>query len=252
MLVSGPSLVGAQVERDTVDVLFVGNSYIYFNDLPSQLEALSTVIPTGPVLRSVQHTHGGFSLMRHLEDGHLPAVLAQESWDVVILQEQSTLGTAYADTTRGILGNPGLFHSAAREVVDQVREIGVEPWFYMTWAKKTYPDQIGALSDAYTSIGNELSASVIPAGLAWEQVGRERPDLELFTADGSHPSPIESYLVASVMYAALTGGDLSGAPSTSIEQSRQDGSRSVVALDEADAVYLRAVAMGVIQAFQSQ
>ena len=32
-LVLGPSLVGVQAQRDTIDVLFVGNSYVYYSDL---------------------------------------------------------------------------------------------------------------------------------------------------------------------------------------------------------------------------
>ena len=91
--------VACQVPRDTIDILYVGNSYVYFNNLPDLVEGISRGLE-GPVLRGTAHTRGGATLRRHLDDGHLPGVLSQGpldggGWDWVMLQEQSTLGTGY-------------------------------------------------------------------------------------------------------------------------------------------------------------
>jgi len=215
LLASAPAAAQAP---DTVDVLFVGNSYVYYNNLADQLETMSEGLD-GPVLRTAHHLHGGFSLQRHLEDGHLPGVLDTpapdgRSWDRVVVQEHSRLGVPYADEDTGELGDRQPFRTTVTEVVRMVRERGATPLLYMTWAKEAFPDQIVDLAGEYDRAGTRLVVPVVPAGLAWDRVRSERPELDLFTDDGSHPNPTGTYLVASVMYATLTGRSPEGAPAS--------------------------------------
>ena len=252
MVVAAAPSIQAQ-SPDTVDVLFIGNSYVYYNNMADQLQELSQALD-GPVLRTDHHLHGGFSLRRHLDDGHLPEVFAQRApdgdpWDRVVVQEHSRLGVAYADADAGTIGDARPFHEAAREVVAASREIGAEPLFYMTWAKEAFPDQIDALADAYLAIGRRLGVPVAPVGRAWERVRTERPDLHLFTDDGSHPNPTGSYLIACVMYTTLTGlpatgapAELSGIPMTTPGVPTSDTPEVLVSLDAETARYLQDVA----------
>ena len=205
-----PAFAQAQpTERDTLDVFFLGNSYVYYNNLADQLARISESLP-GPVLRTSHHLHGGYSLRRHLEDGHLPSALEAkapdgDNWDVVIVQEQSRLGVPYADDEAGVLGDRAPFLQSAAEVADMVSEIGAEMLLYMTWAKESFPGQTGALARAYAEAGIQHGAGVAPVGLAWDHVRSERPDIVLFHPDGSHPSPAGTYLAACIFYAELTG-----------------------------------------------
>jgi hypothetical protein len=213
LLVAAPA--ACQAPRDTIDVLFVGNSYVYFNNLPGLVEGISDGLD-GPVVRGTAHTHGGASLRAHLEDGHLPAIVSKGpagggAWDWVVLHEQSTLGTRY-DADSGELGSPETFATAAREVVKLVRAQGAKPALYMTWAKAAFPKQSATLSRAYRSIGTELDIPVAGVGEAWAEVRRLRPDLDLYVRDGSHPNAAGSYLAACVIYATVTGRSPLGAP----------------------------------------
>ena len=70
-----------------------------------------------------------------------------------------------------------------------VREREGRPLFYMTWAKEAFPGQIDRLAEVYRGMGEELDVPVAPVGIAWDRVRSERPDLDLFHEDGSHPSP---------------------------------------------------------------
>lgn len=207
--------VGCQEPRDTIDVLYVGNSYVYFNNLPELVEGISTGLD-GPVLRGTAHTHGGATLRDHLEDDHLPEIFSErpvggDGWDWVLLHEQSTLGTSM-DRESGALGSPDAFHDATRELVEMIRSRGARPALYMTWAKEAFPMQSETLSDAYRSIGLELGVPVAGVGEAWAEVRRVRPDLNLHISDGSHPNAAGSYLAACVIYATITGKSPLGAP----------------------------------------
>ena len=206
---------GCQPPRDTVDVLVLGNSYTYFNNLPGMVLAISTALD-GPLVRAAGHTHGGKTLRGHLNDEHVPDALSggPESggdWDWVLLQEQSTLGTDY-DGESGTLGSPDAFHAATRELVQMIRAEGATPALYMTWAKEAFPDQSGTLAQAYRSIGEELGLPVGRVGEAWAEVQRLRPDFGLHLSDGSHPNGAGSYLAACVLYTMVTGQSPLGAP----------------------------------------
>jgi len=214
LMVSAAPVLG-QRGGDTLSVFFLGNSYIYFNDLPDILEGISQGLD-GPRVTTASHTHGGFTLRRHLEDGHLPGAFGEGGsnaphWDAVVLQEQSALATTL-DTLTGRLGSPEDFQDAVRDLEPIVRGLGATPVLYMTWAKERWPAQIDQLSAAYRGIGEELDLPVAPVGLAWARALDRRPDLALHLADGSHPTPAGSYLAACVIYATLTGTSPVGAP----------------------------------------
>ena len=112
-----------------MDVLFIGNSYVYYNNLADQLEGISAAFPDGPFLRTAHHLHGGFTLLRHVEDGHLPDVVGQggpdgQPWDVVVIQEHSRLGVGYADEETGRLGTDRPFRDGLAAVMAIVRPTG--------------------------------------------------------------------------------------------------------------------------------
>ena len=67
------------------------------------------------------------------------------------------------------------------------------------------PEMTAALDEAYTSIGTELDAQVVPVGLAFARVTEERPDIPLRTRDARHPSLAGTYLAACTFFAALYG-----------------------------------------------
>ena len=247
---------GCQVPRDAVDVLLVGNSYIYFNNLPGMIEGISTALD-GPIVRGAAHTHGGQTLRGHIDDGHLPSLLSEGpedggDWDWVMLQEQSTLGTDY-DRDSGMLGSPDDFHDAARDLAAMVKEAGATPALYMTWAKEAFPSQSETLSDAYRSIGTELGLDVAIVGEAWEEVRRLRPELGLYLGDGSHPNAAGSYLAACVIYAVVSGRSPLGAPRELIGVPwdfggpvESESPTVLVSLSAADAEFLQGVAANVV------
>ena len=75
----------------------------------------------------------------------------------------------------------------------------------MSWAYQDHPEMTAQLAEAYTVAGNENHELVIPAGLAFARVFKERSDLNLYQPDKRHPTLIGTYLAASVIYSALYG-----------------------------------------------
>jgi hypothetical protein len=73
-------------------------------------------------------------------------------------------------------------------------------------SKQASPEMMRKTEEMYVSVGNEIGALVIPAGLAFEEAYRRRPDIKLHQDyDGSHPTELGVYLAASTVYASLYG-----------------------------------------------
>jgi hypothetical protein len=229
-------------------VLFIGNSYIYVNDLPAVLEKFAGG-GAGPRIESKAVVHGGWTLRQHLDSGEALGVLRKGGWDYVVVQEQSALGAPFVINGVPRVSGDAFFKASAAKWASEIRSAGARPVFYLTWAKKACPQDQSPLNYAYFTAARDADAVVVPAGVAWDEVRRNRADVELFMRDGSHPSPAGTYLTACVFYAALLGRNPVGLPATTDVRGPGPGGRvgpadpsMLVNLPPEEARYLQATA----------
>jgi hypothetical protein len=76
-------------DASSLNVLFIGNSFTYFNDMPGLVKQLAEAAHEAKPFVSVQETPGGYTLKRHWEKGKAVQLLQSSRWDYVVLQEQS-------------------------------------------------------------------------------------------------------------------------------------------------------------------
>ncbi len=187
----------AQGLKDTLRVLFVGNSYTYFENLPQVVSVLSE--QTGTFLLTEKITIGGAKLSEHWRGARgLNTVerIRNGNYDIVVLQEWS-LGTV--NERDSAVFYLGLFSKLARDN-------GAEPYYYLTWGREKIPQQQEVISRVYRETAALNRATVVPAGEAWAHARSLRPDLKLYDPDGTHPSDLGTYLTACVFVATITGG----------------------------------------------
>lgn len=189
-------------------VLFVGNSYFYYSGslhFYTRRIALAADPAWAKPFQYKAATIAGSPLAHHsivplTEPGKLGV---KEPWEVVILQEDSTY--ALSEDRRAN------FRRTVIEFDEVIRKRGARTVLYMTQAhvkpsRQASPDMMRKVEDMYVSVGNEIGALVIPAGLAFEEAYRRRPDIKLHQDyDGSHPTELGVYLAASTVYASLYG-----------------------------------------------
>lgn len=185
------------VKNDAEDqkfkVLFIGNSYTYFNNLPDLLSQLAASAGKSSQVESEMIVRGGATLKMHWEDGGALKAIKQGGWDFIVLQEQSLLP----------LNDPATMHNYARLFDAEIKKAGAKTVFFLTWARQNRPETQTALTDAYTKIAKELNALIVPVGLAWQSVFKENPKMVLHLPDQSHPNSTGSYLAACVFYSVL-------------------------------------------------
>jgi len=199
-----------------VKVLFVGNSYIYYNDLPGAVVALAEARNERPKLIVDQVTVGGATLESLWADGSAAAKVRSTDWDVVVLQERRgrPVDRTGPDGFGGDYGRNTLFVPYARKFNQAIRDRGAITMFLMTWKVPALADTTQDLwTDSIDALAKDLKAEVSPAGRALEMVLRQKPTFP-FYADGypGHPTPVGTYLVACCFYAALYGKDPTGLP----------------------------------------
>ena len=177
----------------SVNVLFIGNSFTARNDLPSLVARLAADV--GARLEHRLISVGGASLRTHWNKGEAADAIRTGGYLHVVLQEQSTLP----------IKNAVRMHENVRLFDAAIKAAGSNTVLYLTWARRHAPQTQQALTSAYQSIARETSATLVPAGVAWQQflAKHERPTLH--DRDGSHPTPAGSYLAACVFFAVLFG-----------------------------------------------
>lgn len=196
-------LSGSAMAQDSLRVLFVGNSYTYFWNLPQTVSTMAE--NRGVTIVARKSTAGGSTWKQHWKgEKELKSrkIIAQGNWDVVVLQNHSM----------STINNPGDFADYGEKFIDLVRESGAIPILYMTWAREFNPLMQKAISEGYKTLGKEHQVYVAPVGEVWAKARTLRPDIRLFDPDSSHPSTIGTYLTACVFFTVLTGEKSNGLP----------------------------------------
>ena len=189
----------SQVQKDTLDVLFVGNSFIYFNNMPQMVQAMS--LGSDQIVRTYQSTVGGSSLKDHWlseRNTRTRKILLEKKWDYVVLNNHSLVTINDYDN---FIKYTKLFDSL-------IKSIDAKPILMMTWAYRSNPLMQEKISKSYLDIGKDLNTYVLPVGDVFMKARRLRPDVNFYT-DDKHPNQDFSYLIALMSYNAITNTSLS-------------------------------------------
>jgi hypothetical protein len=177
--------------KRSVSMLFIGNSFTQRNDVPGLIALLAAA--HGLTVEHRLISRGGASLRQHWNAGEAAQAIETGGYDYVVLQEQSTLPVKNAAR---MAENVRLFDEV-------IRQTGAKMVLYMTWARQHSPEAQETIADVYQSIGQELGAIVVPAGLAWRSFLAKYETPVLHDKDQSHPTLAGSYLAACVFVATL-------------------------------------------------
>jgi hypothetical protein len=218
----------------SLKVLFIGNSYTYYNDLPAMISQLagSSDEPRQLDIRIV--AVGYKTLEWHCGNPETLEAIRQADRDIVVLQEHSM---------RPVEDRDKMFEYASK-LDGEIKSSGARTVLYLTWARQHIPEMQEGLTDAYFSLARTLGATVAPVGIAWQKALKANPALKLHKRDKSHPALLGSYLAACVFYATFFRTSPVGLTGTIV-----DGSNEILNLREKNARFLQSMAWETIQEF---
>ena len=197
-----------------MNILFVGNSYTYFFDLPSLFADLCRA--NGHDVRVDSVTAGGRELHECLTEFYsdlnvgdplgkkISELLEEVEYDVLILQEQSCL--PYPNPELFFAGAVGLstIIGAWRTILYATwgRMDGSEDLDYFGWTRLSMPQ---GLYDSYCHAAQLVHGEVSPVGLCFAKAVETTPEIDLYDPDKSHPSYAGSCVAALSHYKTVFG-----------------------------------------------
>jgi len=199
------------IAQQSKNVLFLGNSYTYGNNLPGLVESIAQSL--GDSLYHDQNTPGGYTLNGHSTNNNSIGKIQLGGWDYVVLQDQSQI-PSFAPSQVATLSLP--YAIALSDTIYKYNTCG-SPLFFMTWGREngdasncvnyppvcTYEGMQGRLRSSYLLMGNQNNAPVSPVGAVWREFRANFPGTNIYAGDGSHPNLNGSYLAACTFYASI-------------------------------------------------
>ena len=188
-------------------ILFIGNSYTYYNDL---WDIVKSIYKTqGQDIKVDHYTIGGATLKQlFFEDEESKNIIEDKlnnnKYDYMFIQEQSV---------RPVI-DTNLFIDAVVDINKICKEKNINLILYETWERKEgcfmldeikrTSTQMGKeLIGAYTNAANIVNCKVSHVGKAFHYINEHHKEIELYFEDKSHPSYEGSLLAAIVHYITL-------------------------------------------------
>jgi hypothetical protein len=190
-------------------VLFVGNSYTHYNNMPKLFEQMAD--SKGVKLEVLMDAKSSHNFQMHSKRTELYKNIRSTKWDYVVLQGFSR----ELAQDRAVIDKESIPY--IKQLLDSIyannsctNVLLYQTWGYDTGFKDdslgidwTYQNMSDRIHEGYLYVSEQLNLSIVPVGKAWETVKENHPQIELYQEDKQHPSLAGSYLAASCFYSAL-------------------------------------------------
>ncbi len=206
-------------------VLFLGNSLVYYNNMPLIFESLTKSSGKDVFVDSVTQGSATMSLFADKTTGigaSAYSKLTNEKWDYVIIEPSRRI-TPYENTVLEAE------IAAAKVLSDLAKAAGARVLLYSVWGNNdgsltvykatsatdtqqlqtesiTHMKHTAFMRSASEKVSEAIGgAAIIDAGYAFENVMSKNPEINLYDPDLRHPSLEGSYLVACTIFSTIYG-----------------------------------------------
>lgn len=186
LILFAASPAGAQI-----NILFVGNSLTYTNQLPSLVKKIGK--KDGVKINTEVIAFPNYALEDHWNESNVSSALAKTKFDFVIFQQgPSALPSSRANLVEYALKFSQLCNTNNTKMC-----------MYTVWPSGDRSFDFTNVVNSYKIAADTTNSLLLPAGLAWQKVFDDKKDFPLYSMDGFHPTIHGSFLAAMVIYAAL-------------------------------------------------
>ena len=203
-------------------ILFVGNSYLYYNDsVHNHVERMLIEHYDDEDIITKSATIGGSRLNNHNIEHLLDYTNLQLDRQIDLLIMQGGSKEVTTSELRSIFTNTAVNYSK------KAQKIGIETALYMTHAyldndPRYEPNLIEKIKLAYYDAGKKSNSKVAPVGIAYEMAYKERPEIILHHPDGTHPGLLGTYLGSYVVFSMITNSSPEGLKYNYLDQISDD------------------------------
>lgn len=197
------------VTAQPIRVLFIGNSYTHYNNMPKILEEMAKSKGMNVDIQMDAKSNHTFEM--HAQRPELYQSIKKNKWDYVVIQGFSR---ELAQDTAAI---DSLSLPYIKQILDSVyaNNSCTNVFMYQTWAYQNgfqqdslpiywdYQTMSDRVHYGYNYVADKFNLAVVPVGKAWEAICTNYPEIKVYQEDLQHPTVTGSYLTAACFYAAL-------------------------------------------------
>lgn len=200
------SLKMIRVSAQTQQILFIGNSITYFNDMPQVFRDIAH--EKGDSVDLTMYAPGGTGFQHHSVDNAVFDLFRNQTWDVIVLQPGSNESPAYSQSRETTLSQARILIDSALTYSPCARilfyEISYGVWGNSAQDISTYNNTMDQIRLTAEYLSDSTGLSYTPAGECLRHAWNEDPSVLLWGSTGDiHPNIKGSYLISCAFYAAI-------------------------------------------------
>lgn len=195
--------------KQKIDVLFIGNSYTTFNEMPEIVSSLSKISKGSDYyIEAESVVAGGATLEYHWKGNNALQALKSKNWDYVVFQGQS-FTMMFSERMKSFDIYLGKFVNEIKKSTPETKVILFSTWprqrGHSLYAKLGfgYNDMLDTVQKNYHYYASKYKLDVLYTGSYFYNVNKNGYDTY---SDGSHPNLMGSYLVALLFYKKFIPG----------------------------------------------
>ncbi|PBQ32353.1 hypothetical protein CNR22_11420 [Sphingobacteriaceae bacterium] len=200
--------------QDTTRILFIGNSFTFYNNMPAMVKALADSAKIKVI--TGMHAPGGVSVgdtaqgtMAHMNNPALFSLIRSKKWDVAVIQDNQGRfvrdSAVFSGASKVVQGHLNIMDSL------KANNNCAKIVLFGGWAWKNGSPPFGntgieciqRILVNYRVLNDTMKEIIAPIGEAWIKASKHLPSVNLWDFDDAHPSYAGSYLTASVIFSTI-------------------------------------------------
>lgn len=184
-------LILTQLSLHSQNVLFVGNSLTYANNMPKILEYIGK--KQGIPIRTKSLCFPNYAIIDHINEGKLQRLLAKKKFDYLIIQQ----GPSSQSEGKRMLIEDG----------DKIKKLcsshNIKLGYFMVWPSKHYYHTFNKVIENHKIAALKNTAILFSVGEIWKEYNSNNSLDNLYNYDNFHPSKAGSFLAALTIFHQL-------------------------------------------------
>jgi hypothetical protein len=178
-------------QADKINILFVGNSLTYTNNLPELVE--QEAAKHGKEVVAGMLAYPNYAIEDHWFDGELQKLIASGSYQFVVVQQ----GPSSQADGRAMLLEYG---KLIKKLCDDHQ---AKLAFFMVWPAKVNYHMFPGVIANYTEAAKQTNSILCPVGEQWKAYMDTTKDFSYYSSDEFHPSLAGSQSAAGIIVKSL-------------------------------------------------
>lgn len=185
-------IIPIHAQQRKLNILFIGNSLTYQNNLPELVKKIAACDDTQLVYKMIALPD--YALEDHWNDGNAGKEIQSGKYNFVIVQQGPS------SQTEGYT----LLKDYSAKFAELAKANNAQLVFYMVWPAKARSFDFPGVYKSYKNAATQTHGVFSPAGQAWLTLWKTNPDFLLYGPDHFHPNSNGSLLAAMVLYGSIT------------------------------------------------